>query len=512
MIALYEHMFKGLKSHSLNFVSTMFDKKGTVSVDARIYVRVSTDEQAREGFSLQAQTERCKAFAVSQGWDVIATYVEDGKSAKNLNRPEMKKLRAEARSGEVVLVYKLDRLVRNVRDLHTLLDEWDLQQVGFRSVTEVYDTTSAMGRLMLTLVGAMAQWERETIAERVYEGQRKKALEGQRNGSRIPYGYERGSDGAIIPSGYASTVKHIYAMVLEGKGVRVITLALNEEGTPSPTGGKWARPVVSYILRQPFYAGLIRWGRVSSGGKQTKARASTSYSLTNGTHQPIVSLEEWQQVQDAIARRRRIAPRHADTNGAYPLTGILYCGVCGGKMSGQGRSKESPGRYVCTNQFQTGRCNMPGRRTHIVETSFVVEAEKYANPSYIATALALSSDDPAAERAEDLRTLIVRRVDLERKIQRWDAAFEEGEISARDRREKIIPLSEQLEAVHERIKMLEAAKPVLPLETIAAHMLRFSTAWNAASPSERKESAHSLFERVVYYPDGHVELIPVGIG
>jgi site-specific DNA recombinase len=156
------------------------------------YLRVSTEEQASEGFSLVAQEERCKSFIKSQGWDLVKEpYIDDGYSAKNLERPAIQQLINDLKNNEfdVIVVYRLDRLVRSVLDLHHLLQLFDKHQVAFKSVTEVFDTTTAMGRFFITLVAAMAQWERENLAERVLMGMERRALEGKRNGGNAPYGY-----------------------------------------------------------------------------------------------------------------------------------------------------------------------------------------------------------------------------------------------------------------------------------------------------------------------------------
>lgn len=113
---------------------------------ARIYIRVSTDEQAREGFSLAAQNERCLQFIESQGWDFTGEYRDDGYSAKSLDRPAMQQMIQDIKGKEfdVLVIYRLDRLVRSVVDLHTIINLMDDKGVSFKSVTEAFDTTTAM--------------------------------------------------------------------------------------------------------------------------------------------------------------------------------------------------------------------------------------------------------------------------------------------------------------------------------------------------------------------------------
>lgn len=116
-------------------------------------MRVSTEEQATEGFSLAAQQERCHQFIESQGWEYDGEYIDDGHSAKNLNRPAMQQLIRDVKEKQfdILVVYRLDRLVRSVVDLHHLVQLFDEKGIMFKSVTEVFDTTNAMGRFFYNL-------------------------------------------------------------------------------------------------------------------------------------------------------------------------------------------------------------------------------------------------------------------------------------------------------------------------------------------------------------------------
>ncbi|HYF76780.1 MAG TPA: recombinase family protein, partial [Symbiobacteriaceae bacterium] len=154
---------------------------------ARAYIRVSTDEQAQAGFSLMAQRERLEQFASSQGWTLAQVYEDDGYSAKDTNRPALRRMLRDAQPGDIILTYKLDRLTRSVMDLYELMKIFDQRGLKFKSATEEFNTTTSHGRLMITLVAVLAQWERETIAERVKMGRQKKAATGEWPGGPIPF-------------------------------------------------------------------------------------------------------------------------------------------------------------------------------------------------------------------------------------------------------------------------------------------------------------------------------------
>jgi site-specific DNA recombinase len=163
------------------------------------YIRVSTDEQANEGQSLDNQSARIKAYAESQGWELIGIYREEGYSGKVIERPELTRMIDDIKSGKinVVLVYKVDRLTRKQKDLWYLLEDvFEAHGAGFKSVVEPFDTTTAQGKAFLGMLAVFAQLERDTIAERTKDTLSNKKAKGEWTG-RIPFGYRVSSDGRL---------------------------------------------------------------------------------------------------------------------------------------------------------------------------------------------------------------------------------------------------------------------------------------------------------------------------
>src|SRR5271155_4762862 len=160
------------------------------------YARVSTDKQADRGVSLDAQTENIRAMAVVHSAELADIIVEAGESAKSLNRPGMQRLLTLVDSGEVnaVIIAKLDRLTRSVKDLCELLGRFERRGVALISVAESLDTSSAAGRLVLNIMTAVSQWEREAIGERTRDAMNHKRTNGERVGN-IRFGYRLGADG-----------------------------------------------------------------------------------------------------------------------------------------------------------------------------------------------------------------------------------------------------------------------------------------------------------------------------
>lgn len=163
------------------------------------YVRVSTEEQAREGISIEAQEERIRALATAKGWNLTNLIKDPGFSGKNLNRPGAKALLDIClRAGtDVVIVYKVDRITRKQKDLWYLLEEvFEVNRVGFVSVTEAFDTTTAAGKAFLGMLGTFAQLERDLVSERTREALNHKRTKGEWVG-RKPTGFKLNEDGRL---------------------------------------------------------------------------------------------------------------------------------------------------------------------------------------------------------------------------------------------------------------------------------------------------------------------------
>ena len=158
---------------------------------AAIYIRVSTEEQANEGYSIDAQKEKLTALCKSQDWQVYEIYADEGFSAKDLNRPGIQRLLqdAEQRKFDIIVFYKLDRLSRSLKDLTSLIDKFEKLSIKIKSLTEPFDTTSPPGKLMLNMLGSFAQFEREIIGERTKLGLERAFRQGKWVTS-APFGYK----------------------------------------------------------------------------------------------------------------------------------------------------------------------------------------------------------------------------------------------------------------------------------------------------------------------------------
>ncbi|SFG65182.1 recombinase family protein [Methylobacterium gossipiicola] len=250
------------------------------------YVRVSTDGQVADGHGIDAQDRAIRAFAVSQGYDLVDVVREEGVSgaSRPAERPGFVRVLelAEGQSFTVLLVYKFDRLARHL--LHAVTTVHDLRDrfgVVLRSVSEPIDTSTAMGEMIFTILAGMAAQERITITERTMGGRKEKAIKGGFAGGRAPYGYTHDQDRRlVVVEEQAAVVRRIFAERAAGITLQGIANGLNADGIPSPTGGIWRAGGVHYITDNPKYQGHVEYLFRFGGAEQ--------HVLRPGDHAAIV--------------------------------------------------------------------------------------------------------------------------------------------------------------------------------------------------------------------------------
>lgn len=226
------------------------------------YVRVSTDEQAKEGVSIQVQASRIRAYGEAKGLVVAEVLADEGRSGKNLDRPALEVLISRCKRGEVghVIVWRLDRLTRRTRHLLALVEDLFLsRKIELHSVSESLDTSSPHGRFVLTLLGGLSQMERELIGDRTRAALAYKR-EQQQPTSHPPLGFRtNGTRNPMVrvPEELA-IVRQILALWDAGTAYAAIARQLNAEGVETKRGGSWhASTVRGVVLRRSIYTGAL---------------------------------------------------------------------------------------------------------------------------------------------------------------------------------------------------------------------------------------------------------------
>jgi len=250
---------------------------------AALYARVSTEDQAREGFSLDAQVKRMEAYCRVRGWEVADVYRDEGYSGRSTDRPEYIRMMSESDRWDTVLVLKMDRIHRNSLNFTLMMDDLKARGKDFNSLQDKFDTTTAMGRFVMGIMQGIAQLESEQIGERVYMGMSYKARNSTGNlGSGHPYGYEYRDGHLDVVESEASTVRDIYNMYARGSTMDDIASFLNGNQVPAKKGGKWTKQSISKILHNPLYIGLSRWDGILREGDQESIVDRAVFESING--------------------------------------------------------------------------------------------------------------------------------------------------------------------------------------------------------------------------------------
>ena len=289
------------------------------------YVRVSTDNQL-ENYSIEEQTDRLKAYCKAKDIQIVKIYTDGGYSGGNVNRPALQQMLQDIDKGLIdsVIVYKLDRLSRSQKDTLMLIEDCFLaKNVDFVSVNENFDTSTPFGRAMIGILSVFAQLEKDQITERFTMGRIGRAKNGYfHGGGNAPTGYDY-IDGELVINDYeAIQVKDLYNRFLKGYPIHNCWQYMQQKY------GGWSNEVsVRNVLKNELYIGKVKFKGVAY----------------QGNHQPIISEETFQQVQDLFSSSRRASDtfKRSPFKASTLLSSLVYCGKCGARFHGE------HGNYSC---------------------------------------------------------------------------------------------------------------------------------------------------------------------
>lgn len=456
------------------------------------YIRVSTEEQVQEGYSIAAQRNRLEAYAISQGWEIVQYYVDEGISAKDMNRPELQRMLNNIKEGMIdcVLVYRLDRLTRSVLDLYQLLNTFEKHNTKFKSATEVYDTTTATGRLFLTLIASLAQWERENLGERVRMGMLQKAKEGKWVTNIAPFGYDIDGDHLKINAKEAAVVKEIFSLYQKGYGMHKIAASLNERGILTKKGKHWQQNSISYVLTNPTYMGNMRYNyRVNSD----------QYFEVDGVIPEIISEQEFEAVQQIIEGRKKSHPRQATSK--FIFSKVLKCARCGSTLVGKiSSTKRGDKTYYSYNYYCLNRpravCDLPMINENLFEQKFIQLMENFDFEKGAREIIIEDQQKNVTDYTLRIKQLESELKEIESRRSKWQYAWVNEMINDVDFKKR---MDEEKEKEKMILKELEDLKPKESpaIDNIPELLANVKLNWDHMTKEEKKQFILLAVDRIV---------------
>jgi site-specific DNA recombinase len=473
-----------------------------------IYLRRSTDDE-HQPFSITAQETALTSYVKSQpGWELVATYTDDASGATT-QRPDLQRALRAARAGrfDVLLVYRVDRFSRSLSDLLDLLGELDEAGVAFTSATEPFDTSTSIGRMLVQLLGVFAEFERETIIDRVTSGMNTKAAKGKWAGGKLPYGYDLDPEThKLAPNaGEAMHITEIFRLYTRDRlGTRNIASLLNGKGITTRGGKPWSGHMIGRILANPAYAGDISHGTI----------------YVRDAHPAIIDRHTVQRSRDLAAARSGPHTQRAASPGEYQLTGLITCPGCGCKYLGTAAHGNGGTYryYTCFTRARYGPGTCPAPRINAPEADTAVLtalARFYAQETQVLmnviTRAQAHDDSRDQTRKAETDAVLAQITVKENAIGRYHAAFENGtmdDVTAGPRLAQLTTELTQLRARHAELTDTINAQPQPPapdtLEYLASYLPQLLTA--DGNTIERKTAIETLIHEIRLTDEG---LIPV---
>lgn len=386
-------------------------------LETGIYVRVSTEEQAQEGYSIRAQEQKLKDYSRIKEWGVYNVYIDEGISGKNIEgRPAIKEMIEDIKKGKInnVLVFKIDRLTRNTADLIYLVNLFNTYGCAFNSLSESIDTQTASGRMFIKIIGIFAEFERENIIERTKIGFERKVKEGYTLATNTTsYGYDRkpGQKIQTVNEFEASVVREVFDMFTNQQmSCFEIAKKLNERHIPTKLNASWCARTIKNMLTNCNYIGMVRYA--------TKDK-SRSFEA-KGMHEPIISKELYEETQNLIKKIAVKSYTKRPKEDTY-FSGIVYCAKCGGRLQAHGNYRIKAdgtfdlGRdYRCSN-YRKKLCTTSSVSQKKLEKAFREYIDHIEELTALDEIQTTKQEDLKKQRLKTLDGLYQQKKNIERK-------------------------------------------------------------------------------------------------
>ncbi|TKD67686.1 recombinase family protein [Pseudalkalibacillus hwajinpoensis] len=353
-------------------------------LQAVMYARVSTEEQATEGYSIKAQKDLLNTFAEKHNLTIISEYIDEGKSGKSINgRPQMIQLLEDAKQKkfEAVIVYKLDRLARKTRDSLEIVETLGIHGVQLISLSENIDTTTPHGKMFYTVLSSLAEMEREQIVGRVKMGMTQRAKEGKWNGGQC-FGYDAKEKKLMVNEDEAKIVKEIFAYADQGFGYKKIVGILNRKGYNTKRGNVFSIGTLKGILDNPVYIGKVRFNQYENWAEKRRSGKNNAAIIVDGEHDPIIPQDLWERVQQKRSVR---SYKPVQSDHPYILTKLIRCPQCGaGMVAGKSKGPNKTYRYYKCGTFHNkgaSECSANSINADVAERQVLQEFKRIVTES-----------------------------------------------------------------------------------------------------------------------------------
>lgn len=429
------------------------------------YPRVSTDEQAEQGYSLEEQTESIQKWCKEHGHPpaVIEPYIDDGYSAKDLRRPGIKRLLDDVQNKkyDIIVTTKLNRLSRKLFDILGLIDFFDKNNCNYVSVSESFDTSTYIGRMQMQMLGVIAEFDRERIAEDVRNTMKsiaRKAGDSKKAFTVPCYGYD------VVEGIYQTNIEQalvidkIADMIIGGMGCRGVAKTVNAmPGVSSKLGAGFSEGTVRQLMRRETLKGMLIYNRTYKKNRKTYTRPQEEWIIIEDHHPAILDEQKWNDVQRALDGRKN-TNKHAD-NEKWLLTGLLVCGHCGGRMKGAGHRKVNKNgtvketwSYVCSAYHTKGSCVRNGINRDDLEEYTIGDIRNTATVSNVKKLQLVVSAPKSADNEKGMLEDRLKKLDA--KMQKQIEAYEDELISREDLKKARSRIDEERSSIEKQLKEL----------------------------------------------------------
>ena len=511
-----------------------------------IYTRVSTSMQV-DGYSLDAQKDKLRKYAEYQEMSIVGEYSDEGKSGKSVEgRPQFKQMLADVESGkdnvDYVLVFKLSRFGRNAADVLSSLQKMQDYGVNLICVEDGIDSSKDVGKLMISVLSAVAEIERENILVQTMEGRRQKAREGRWNGGFAPYGYQLVNGELIIAEDEAEIIRIIYdKFVNTTMGMAAIAAFLNNSGykkklRQNNTIEGFSTSFVKGVLDNPIYCGKLAFGRrknekIPGTRNEYHIVKQKDYLLSDGVHEAIISEEMWNQAHRKRQETGVLQVKTHSLEHEHILSGIIKCPVCGSGMYGNVNRKKHPDGgyykdyfyYACKHRrlVDGHKCGYRKQWSEEKINNAVEEVIRklVKNPKFeeailnkIGSRIDTEEIEKEIERLEKQhRQLTGAKGRLGQQMDSLDIMDKFYEKKYQDMETRLYRLYDEIEGVENSIeevknRLLNIRQQKISEENVYQFLLYFDKLYDKFTDREKKEFLNSFVEQVDIYeqeqPDG----------